>query len=109
MEVLHNKQWGTVCDRQFDYPSANVLCRSLGYGTARTITRRAGYGRGVGRVWISHLNCTGTEDFLHKCKKFKWGGSSSQCNKHAGDVGVECHVPDIYSSQRDLVSKMHWS
>ena len=103
VEVQHSNRWGTVCDREFTYASANVLCRSLGYGTARTLKRRAGYGRGVGKVWISELNCTGTEPWLHKCRDFSWR-QSSKCTGHDTDVGVECHVPDPYLDQ-ELVSK----
>lgn len=106
VEVFHANKWGTVCDREFDYASANVLCRSLGYGTARTITTRAGYGRGIGEVWISHLNCSGRESWLHQCKNFSWG-QSQLCSSHATDVGVECHVPDPYSGQNELVSEIY--
>jgi len=106
VEVLHHNLWGTVCDRDFDYASANVLCRSLGYGTTRSITREAGYGRGIGKIWISHLNCSGTESWLHECKTFSWG-NSSQCYGHATDVGVECNAPDVYYGQKELVSEMY--
>ena len=102
-EVLHSNRWGTVCDRDFNDASANVLCRSLGYGTARTVTKRAGYGRGIGKVWISKLNCSGIESGLHKCQNFSWR-SSSRCTGHATDVGVECNVPDPYYGQKELVS-----
>ena len=105
VEVLHNRRWGTVCDRDFNDASANVLCRSLGYGTVRTVTRRAGYGRGIGKVWISKLNCSGAESGLHKCKKFSWGQSPG-CSGHATDVGVECNVPDPYYGQKELVSEV---
>ena len=105
VEVLYRNKWGTVCDREFTYASANVLCRSLGYGTARTVTRRAGYGRGIGKVWISHLKCSGAESALHKCTGFSWG-RNSQCSGHATDVGVECNVPDIYyDGQKEMVSE----
>ena len=104
VEVQRSNRWGTVCDREFTYASANVLCRSLGYGTARTLKRRAGYGRGIGKVLISQLNCSGTEPSLHKCQNFSWR-QSSQCTGHDTDVGVECHVPNLYSDKEDLVSK----
>ena len=106
--MLYKNKWGTVCDKEFTHASANVLCRSLGYGTARSVTRRAGYGRGVGEVWISRLNCTGKESALHKCSNFSWG-AYSQCSGHATDVGVECNVPDVYygSRQKEMVSKTY--
>ena len=100
VEVQHSKRWGTVCDRDFTYASANVLCRSLGYGTARSVTRKAGYGRGIGKVWIGQLNCSGAESWLHKCPNFSWRQSPG-CTGHATDVGVECHVPNPYE---ELVS-----
>ena len=106
VEVLRSKKWGTVCDSDFNDASANVLCRSLGYGTARMITKGAGYGRGIGKVWISSLNCSGTESGLHKCKNFTWRRHSSQCSGHATDVGVECNIPDPYYGQKELVSEV---
>ena len=103
VEVLYNNTWGTVCDDGFDANSANVLCRSLGYGNVVSITKRAGYGRGIGEVWLSDLQCDGTESKLHDCNHFPWGNTTS-CSGHSGDVGVECSVPDIYHEQKEPVS-----
>lgn len=103
VEVLYNDIWGTVCDIGFNYNSGNVLCRSLGYGTCRTITARAHYGRGIGKVWMSEVRCNGTEHWLHECKRLDWG-NAPRCSAHAGDVGVECYVPDLYEGQKEVVS-----
>ena len=104
VEVLYNNTWGTVCDDGFDDNSANVLCRSLGYGNVVSISKRAGYGRGIGAVWLSDLQCDGTEHWLHDCQHSPWGHRVTICDKHTGDVGVECSGPDIYYGQPNLVS-----
>jgi len=103
VEVYYNNTWGTVCDDGFDDNSANVLCRSLGYGNVVSISRRAGYGRGIGKIWLSGLQCDGTESHLHECEHLPWG-RNTLCPKHYRDVGVECTVPDIYYGQKKLVS-----
>lgn len=35
VEVLHNGRWGTICGDYFNKPSADVICRMLGYTFSR--------------------------------------------------------------------------
>ena len=55
VEVMLNRQWGTVCDSGWDIYDASVVCRALGYGSAKSATLRAYYGRGVGPVQLTNV------------------------------------------------------
>lgn len=46
VEVLMNRQWGTVCDHGWNLISASVLCRQLGFGSAREALFGAQLGQG---------------------------------------------------------------
>ena len=54
-EVRVGGVWGTICDTSWDFNSASVFCRALGYGTAMTPTYRGTHGRGVGEIHYSDI------------------------------------------------------
>ena len=79
-------QWETVCyggSDAFDMRDAKVACRQLGY------TSTVGYwwfGRGTGKVWLSSMQCTGSETSLQSCSSSGFG-NGGWCS-HGSDVGV---------------------
>ncbi|XP_052789613.1 scavenger receptor cysteine-rich type 1 protein M130-like isoform X2 [Mya arenaria] len=90
VEVLFNKQWGSVCRNGFSDTDAVVVCRMLNLPTAgaRAITNFTGYPTAPAQIWLDELRCTGCEQSIADCThRMPWG--SNKCN-HNEDVGVVC-------------------
>ncbi|KAJ7391724.1 Lysyl oxidase-like 2a [Desmophyllum pertusum] len=50
VELRNRNTWSTICDDQWTLKEANVVCRSLGYGSAAIAAKNAYFGRGIGEV-----------------------------------------------------------
>ncbi|NXN91311.1 DMBT1 protein, partial [Rhinopomastus cyanomelas] len=87
VEVMHDHQWGTVCDDDWSFTDATVVCRQLGCGMAVLAFGGAHFGQGSGRIWLDNVECTGTEATLSECTARPWG--TTNCH-HSEDAGVVC-------------------
>ncbi|CAN2388281.1 Lysyl oxidase [Pristimantis euphronides] len=87
IEVFYNQEWGTICDDDFTMENAHILCRHLGFIEATGWTHSAKYGKGVGRIWLDNVICSGSEKSFSDCKSRGWG--NSDCT-HEEDAGVVC-------------------
>ncbi len=89
LEVLHNGQWGTICDDSWTIVNARVACRQLGYPGA------AGYaaeGAGSDPIWLDQLVCGGNEETLQECTSDGWG--VHDCS-HLEDVKLSCFTGEL--------------
>ncbi|KAM9113348.1 soluble scavenger receptor cysteine-rich domain-containing protein SSC5D-like [Pangshura tecta] len=105
VEVLHNHQWGTVCDDSWDLQDAGVVCRQLGCGTALSAPGGARFGQGSDSIWLDDVNCTGTEVALSDCRARPWGDNN--CS-HGEDAGVVCSGPPFKPMATCPLSNLFW-
>ena len=89
MEVYHNGEWGTVCDYGWDLNDAQVVCKELGFGNAVAATHNGFYGQGRGSVWLTNLQCVGTEWTIGNCSHSD-GRRWYYCHYHHRGAGVKC-------------------
>ena len=96
VEIFLLGQWGTVCDKGWDFVEATVVCRQLGYLTAVEAPRSAAFGAGSGPSWYS-VGCTGIEHNLTECNYYysryytyiPRSAFGNACS-HSQDAGVVC-------------------
>uniref|UniRef100_A0A3B5LAT1 Soluble scavenger receptor cysteine-rich domain-containing protein SSC5D n=1 Tax=Xiphophorus couchianus TaxID=32473 RepID=A0A3B5LAT1_9TELE len=113
VEVLHDGQWGTVCDDEWDIRDAQVVCRALDCGSAQTAKTAAYFGQGQGDIWLDDMNCIGNESSLLHCYRPPFG--ENNCG-HGEDAGVICSAnlrlingTDTCSGRVEIYNGGHWS
>lgn len=103
VEVYRDGVWGTVCDDDFDYKEAAVICRSLGYSGGISY-KEAKFGRGTGPIWLDDLKCQGEESSLGDCRFNGW--NNSNCG-HEEDASVGCEpAPTTVATTTSSVDAM---
>ena len=94
---LFNARWGTVCDDDWDFYDARVVCRQLGYPDAVTALTSAHYGEGSLPILLSNVSCVGHEPNLTICG---YNGIDIHNCQHSKVAAVEClgmfHVMKLY-------------
>ncbi|XP_037830334.1 scavenger receptor cysteine-rich domain-containing group B protein-like [Kryptolebias marmoratus] len=89
VEVYYGGVWGTVCDQGFDMNDAEVVCREVGCEAAYGVRSQAYFGQGTGSIWLSDVDCLGSEKNLSDCSHSGFGNNLCA---HINDVGVYCEA-----------------
>ncbi|XP_013414022.1 uncharacterized protein LOC106176257 [Lingula anatina] len=90
IEVYNAGYWGTVCSLGWDILDSTVMCSALGFsGAVSACNASSGdcHGQGSGDIWLSNVQCNGTETAIDQCPHDGWGGTP--CT-HDQDVGIVC-------------------
>ena len=60
--------WGAISNSNWDINDATVVCRQLGYSAGAEVALKNGvYSLVSGPVWITNLQCTGSESNVMEC------------------------------------------
>ena len=60
--------WGAISSSNWDINDATVVCRQLGYSAGAEVALKNGvYGLVSGPVWVTNLQCTGSESNVMEC------------------------------------------
>ncbi|PFX11409.1 Deleted in malignant brain tumors 1 protein, partial [Stylophora pistillata] len=82
VEVLYAEIWGAISGTNWDINDATVVCRQLGYQAGAEVALANGvYGPVSGPVWITNLQCFGSEANLMSCSHDAIGNKSETQNR----------------------------
>ncbi|XP_072131441.1 scavenger receptor cysteine-rich domain-containing protein DMBT1-like [Mobula birostris] len=86
VEVYDNGRWSRIQDNFWTINEANVVCKQLHCGVATSSYIASGYRGKEGPVWVTDLQCEGSESHLQNCRTSIFNRSSSDFI----GVGVLC-------------------
>ncbi|XP_071481646.1 neurotrypsin-like [Diadema antillarum] len=87
VELKVNGSWSTICDDEWGFREAWVICRMLGYPGADSAVKNAEFGPGTGTILLDEVMCEGSEIDILECAHDGFG--VHDCD-HYEDAGVVC-------------------
>ena len=93
VQILHNGEWGSICDDRFDQNNngANVVCKMMGYtyGIYSSAYKQVSIATARNaKMHLDNVVCQGSETSITQCTHSGWGNEN--CG-HSEAVGVRCY------------------
>lgn len=93
VEIEYHGIVRSICADHWDIRDANVICKMEGYSGAALATKVPK--DKSDRVWLSDIDCTGTESKIKYCGNVDWNWENKPCTRdlRAGVVCKESKKP----------------
>ncbi|XP_072561336.1 scavenger receptor cysteine-rich type 1 protein M130-like [Paramormyrops kingsleyae] len=97
LEVKFSQSWATVCDGNFDWQNAEVVCRELDCGAPSALHKGAHFGEGEGPIWYKDFHwpedlrlVNGSSPCSGRVEVYRWGqwGTIAQYDWDLDDASV---------------------
>ncbi|XP_010565997.1 PREDICTED: antigen WC1.1-like [Haliaeetus leucocephalus] len=88
LEVFYNGTWGSICSNRMSQLTAITVCKHLNCGDSGEIAEDFKYGRGLGPMWLDHIECTEQHTSLWQCQSDPWNPQS--CDNRAEETHISC-------------------
>ena len=97
--MLYAGIWGAISKTNWDISDATVVCRQLGYqaGAEAALTNGV-YGPVSGPVWITNLQCSGSETNVMSCSH-DGIGNKSESQRRQDVASVICKDSSLPNSK----------
>ena len=86
--VRYGNSWSSLCYEGLDYPDVKVICRMLGYEDVNHVYAVRTPSSANGRVWLSGVECNGTEASILNCSRTGWWQTTCDF-----DAVITCKTP----------------
>ncbi|XP_064649689.1 deleted in malignant brain tumors 1 protein-like [Lineus longissimus] len=88
--IKYNTQWGAICDDGWGLNDAKVVCNMLCQTSSQAMALIGQYTSGVNRIWLTNLQCNGSEKSITDCPHPGWGNHNCKMTEAAA---VRCSAP----------------
>lgn len=96
VEIVRDKQVGTICDTNWDDYDAMMVCRQLGFGSGSAVIGSY-YGQTVGaETFLDNVQCASYsyDPSVYSCQNSGWKNNSKCGDDHV--AGVRCYQDGNY-------------